>query len=174
IVDAYDAFLRDDAFVTSHRPDAVLRFGAFPVSKPLLLALTRWAGCRHMVVDGGGGWREPTGLATDIIHADASDLCAALAEALPPPAPRAVGPWSRAWLEANAVTREAIADALASGDGLSEARVFAELAHLLPEGATLFAGNSMPVRDLDAFFPAVPRSLRLLANRGASGIDGVV
>src|SRR5690606_35750219 len=36
IVDAYDAFLRDDAFVTSHRPDAVLRFGAFPVSKPLL------------------------------------------------------------------------------------------------------------------------------------------
>src|SRR5690606_10388752 len=66
IVDAYDAFLRDDAFVTSHRPDAVLRFGAFPVSKPLLLALNRWAGCRHMVVDGGGGWREPTGLAADV------------------------------------------------------------------------------------------------------------
>lgn len=174
IVDAYDAFLRDDAFVTSHRPDAVLRFGAFPVSKPLLLALNRWAGCRHMVVDGGGGWREPTGLATDVIHADEAGFCAALASALPFRPHDAVGPWTRAWLEANAITRDAIREALAADEGLSEPRVFAELAHLLPEGATLFVGNSMPVRDLDTFFPAAPRPLRLLANRGAAGIDGVV
>jgi 2-succinyl-5-enolpyruvyl-6-hydroxy-3-cyclohexene-1-carboxylate synthase len=57
---------------------------------------------------------------------------------------------------------------------LSEPRLFAELADLLPSGATLVAGNSMPVRDLDTFFPGSTRAIRFLANRGASGIDGVV
>jgi len=44
----------------------------------------------------------------------------------------------------------------------------------LPAGSILFAGNSMPVRDLDTFFPGSERSIRFLSNRGASGIDGVV
>ena len=59
-------------------------------------------------------------------------------------------------------------------DGLFEGEVFVHLAELLPPGATLFVGNSMPVRDLDTFFPALDRPLRFMANRGANGIDGVV
>ncbi len=57
---------------------------------------------------------------------------------------------------------------------LFEGRIFVELAQLLPEGCVLFAGNSMPVRDLDSFFPKGERSLHIMANRGVSGIDGVV
>jgi 2-succinyl-5-enolpyruvyl-6-hydroxy-3-cyclohexene-1-carboxylate synthase len=74
----------------------------------------------------------------------------------------------------NRRARAALAAELAAVDELFEGRVFAELSQLLPDGATLWAGSSMPVRDLDTFFPTVPQKVRMLANRGANGIDGVV
>jgi 2-succinyl-5-enolpyruvyl-6-hydroxy-3-cyclohexene-1-carboxylate synthase len=54
-----------------------------------------------------------------------------------------------------------------------EGKVFSELAGLLPDGTLLYVGNSMPVRDVDSFFPSTARRIRILGNRGASGIDGV-
>jgi 2-succinyl-5-enolpyruvyl-6-hydroxy-3-cyclohexene-1-carboxylate synthase len=55
-----------------------------------------------------------------------------------------------------------------------EGRVFTELAQLLPDDAICFASSSMPVRDMDTFYPPSDRRIRFLANRGANGIDGVV
>jgi 2-succinyl-5-enolpyruvyl-6-hydroxy-3-cyclohexene-1-carboxylate synthase len=63
---------------------------------------------------------------------------------------------------------------LTRADSVTEPRVFFELSRILPGEATVFVGNSMPIRDLDCFFPARKDSIRFLANRGASGIDGVI
>jgi 2-succinyl-5-enolpyruvyl-6-hydroxy-3-cyclohexene-1-carboxylate synthase len=82
--------------------------------------------------------------------------------------------WQREWLRVDHLAREAITAALHALEEPFEGKVLAELADLLPEGAVLYAGNSMPVRDLDTFFPSRGRTVRFVANRGASGIDGVV
>lgn len=60
-------------------------------------------------------------------------------------------------------------------DDLSfEGNVYRQLQHLVPEGSSIFVGNSMPIRDVDTFFEKQDRSFRVYANRGANGIDGVV
>ena len=50
----------------------------------------------------------------------------------------------------------------------------AELGVLLPQEATLFVASSMPVRDIETFWPVRPDPPRVLCNRGANGIDGTV
>ena len=82
IVSTYDTFLRPDSGVDTggegspYAPDVILRLGAMPVSKSLFLFLQRHAHRRHMVVNGDGGWDEPTQLATEMIHADPVAFCA--------------------------------------------------------------------------------------------------
>lgn len=174
VIDTHDAFLRNDAICRELAPEVVLRFGAMPTSKPLMLYLQYYPARRQVLIDGADGWRDPLLAVSDVLHADPVAVCQALADAVLPlcdaPAARE---WNGRWREVARLTKRAICDELAT-DELFEGRVFSELAELLPDGATLFAGNSMPVRDLDTFFPSSERAIRFLANRGANGIDGVV
>jgi 2-succinyl-5-enolpyruvyl-6-hydroxy-3-cyclohexene-1-carboxylate synthase len=170
VVDCYDAFLRDPATVQGLAPEVVLRFGAPPTSKPAVQYLQHHAGCRQILV--GSGWNDPARLASDIIQAEAVEFCKALRRGAS--GVRPASPWLAQWCEIQTRTRQVIAAQLAATEEFFEGRVFAELADCLPENATLWASSSMPVRDLDTFFPGGPRSIRFLANRGANGIDGVV
>ncbi|MFB6345490.1 MAG: 2-succinyl-5-enolpyruvyl-6-hydroxy-3-cyclohexene-1-carboxylic-acid synthase [bacterium] len=49
-----------------------------------------------------------------------------------------------------------------------------DLVSELPDGSTLFVGNSLPIRDLSRFVPTGTTQLKTLGNRGASGIDGLL
>ncbi|MBA3450592.1 MAG: 2-succinyl-5-enolpyruvyl-6-hydroxy-3-cyclohexene-1-carboxylic-acid synthase, partial [Chloroflexia bacterium] len=49
----------------------------------------------------------------------------------------------------------------------------AEIAALLLTETTLVVGNSMPIRDVDAWVRGDHRALRIVGTRGANGIDGV-
>jgi 2-succinyl-5-enolpyruvyl-6-hydroxy-3-cyclohexene-1-carboxylate synthase len=69
---------------------------------------------------------------------------------------------------------EHAAEAAWSGGGhLSEPAVAATILAGLPAGANLVVSSSMPVRALEWFGPARD-DVRVLANRGANGIDGVI
>jgi 2-succinyl-5-enolpyruvyl-6-hydroxy-3-cyclohexene-1-carboxylate synthase len=75
------------------------------------------------------------------------------------------------WTGPDRAAAGAIAEVLGP-TGLSEPRVAAELGVRLPEQCTLVVASSMPIRDVETFFPARPAPPRVLANRGANGIDG--
>jgi len=179
VVDGYDAFLRaplsreaEDALA----PDLVLRVGALPTSKPLQLWLREHADVRQILL-GDGGWADPAQLAAWAVRADIASTCSELERALAEmlgDTPLADADWAARWRRLNAHTREILAAELESDDAMSEPRLFAELAAALPAGATLWVSSSMPVRDLDSFAARRDERIRVLANRGANGIDGVV
>jgi 2-succinyl-5-enolpyruvyl-6-hydroxy-3-cyclohexene-1-carboxylate synthase len=175
---SYDAFLRIDSFVEQAQPELVLRFGAMPTSKPVLLYLKRYASCPLLVIDGQNGWEEPTQLASELIHTSPVAFCQGLLDALEQDSDSSSSSieneWCALWQEADRLARQALQAAIQDFDEPFEGRVFTELADLLPEHATMYVGSSMPVRDLDTFFWSSERRIRILSNRGANGIDGVV
>jgi 2-succinyl-5-enolpyruvyl-6-hydroxy-3-cyclohexene-1-carboxylate synthase len=110
-------------------------------------------------------------VATDMFQTDPALFVADLAAAVATPPSR---DWSNRWIGIAEESSKTIVNQLNEMEEMFEGKIFNQLATLLPSKATLFAGNSMPVRDLDSFFPLSSQEIRFLANRGASGIDGIV
>lgn len=162
---AYDAFLQSATVRAALRPDVVLRVGAAPTSDALLGWLEESA-APLVLIDDDPGWREPLHLHGHRVLADPALACEALASAVGAPAPRA---WGEAW---HALDRAA-APSLSRNAAFFEGAAVRATLDALPAGATLFVSNSLPIRDLDRFGSPRPRALRVLANRGASGIDGI-
>lgn len=171
VIEAYDLLTREPAFQQRATPNVVIRFGAALTSKPLNTWLASVPGLQQYVVDGAGGWRDPDALSGVMMHADATRFAADLAAAQPQPAPR---DWLAVWVDANAITRAAIRAAVDALDTPFEGRIPLAIAEALPAHSTFVVGNSMPIRDVDTFFPRILTPARLVGTRGASGIDGVI
>ncbi|MCP5039429.1 MAG: 2-succinyl-5-enolpyruvyl-6-hydroxy-3-cyclohexene-1-carboxylic-acid synthase [bacterium] len=175
VLAGYDLFLRDQTFQAAHRPQVVLRFGATPTCKAFRLWLEAVPPERVVVVSAGGDWNEPSHLTSDFIVADPTQLCRELVEALEGIGtdPRH-GEWTASFLEAEVRTQAVLERELVACKALFEPHATRLLCERLPHESILYVSNSMPVRDLDAFMPLGQSSLRVLANRGANGIDGMV
>jgi len=166
----YQHLLASPEFTAAHRPEVIVTAGRPGLTRPqsALLGIARDGGpaVRHVAVAQGAGlWADPQRAATDV--AAAVRLTGAPAEV--------PGRWLGAWRRADEAAREAASAVLGSrraGDtGLSEPEAAAELLAALPAGALLWCGNSLSVRDID-LLPPPADGVRVLASRGASGIDG--
>jgi 2-succinyl-5-enolpyruvyl-6-hydroxy-3-cyclohexene-1-carboxylate synthase len=173
----YQYLLAAPRFMAEYRPEVIVAAGRPGLTRPqsALLGLAGAGGpagaaaarpVRHVVITAGPGlWADPQRAATDV--ATAVRLTGVPA-ALP-------GRWLAAWRRADAAATAAASAVLDTWGGehgaLSEPGVARELVAALPENALLWCGNSLSVRDLDLLPP--PRAdTRVIASRGASGIDG--
>lgn len=173
---ASDLYLRAPDFAAAQRPDFVLRIGHAPVSKAFRLWLEA-APPRHCIlVDPAGEVFEPSHLASQVVTADPTLFCEELDAALDAcnaPKERS-SEWLRAFEAAESAVAAVIADRVDGEEALFEPRAIRELCEALPDDAILYVSNSMPIRDLDAFMPVKAKPLRVLCNRGANGIDGMI
>ena len=167
--------LRSPTFVSDHQPDLILRFGGTPTSRATLEWLAD-SEAEHIVVD-DGGWNEPALHASTFVHADPGGFAVMLADANDLE-PSAEPGWLEAWSEADWTRRSepSMPRSRPSPRAVSRSRERCSRSSKAPcrTCSILWAGSSMPVRDLDTFLPAGDTLVRCLSNRGANGIDGVV
>lgn len=167
-IGAYDAFLRSETLSDALRPDWVLSFGRVPTSK----ALVQWLGASEadrFVVDATGRRDDPDGSGPTFLRVDPLGLVAGLAA----PEPRGDA-WLGGWRRADEAAAQSLEQSIAAAPELLEGRVVTALVEALPQGASVLVASSMPVREVDTFLRAGRPDLRWIANRGVSGIDGLV
>jgi 2-succinyl-5-enolpyruvyl-6-hydroxy-3-cyclohexene-1-carboxylate synthase len=185
----FDPLYRCPAGRERLRPDLVLQLGSSPASTGLLRLFQEMAvrGDVRRIVVSPYGWPDPESSAELVIRAEPGEFAGAVLEALEAWAGpmEAAEAWAaratdaEVWIEslarADALAREAVEGELSSaGDMLTEGGVARAVLAALPEGALLALGNSLPVRQVDAWCSPGPPPLRVLSQRGLSGIDGLV
>ena len=163
-----DAILRHQPTADALRPEAVLRVGAAPASK----VLAGWLTCDapQVAIDAHGRWFDADRTADHLLTADPTAVVNALTRLVARPRTAA---WAGRWEAAEQAASSAIDDALASYGDLVEPAVARTLVAALPADSTLMVSSSMPIRDVE-WYGGSSGYTRILANRGANGIDGVI
>ncbi|HWE57452.1 MAG TPA: 2-succinyl-5-enolpyruvyl-6-hydroxy-3-cyclohexene-1-carboxylic-acid synthase [Acidimicrobiales bacterium] len=167
LVSTADLLLRSD--FADQQPDVVLRLGTPWASKVLnqwLAALP--AGVPQVFVDPLGRWADPERSARYLSSTTARGLLQALTGSARPATNTG---WTQGWQQAEATARATVEQLLAAGGDLELSEPAVAAACL--RAGVLFTSSSMPVRDVEWFGPPVAGA-RVLCNRGANGIDGVI
>lgn len=168
VVEQYDAILKNDAFKAHMQPQTVIRFGAQPVSKPLMQFLTAVKPANYIVIDEDPKFRDSLHVATHHIEAAIGQWITTLDVQVTAEQQHYTILWQRANTIAARHRTAYIAEQ--SDEGAMAGVLFKHL----PEHSDLVAGSSMPIRDVDTFFEKTTRDIRIFCNRGTNGIDGVV
>ncbi len=174
VVAAADTLLRIGEFARAHCPEVIVRFGEPPISK----VINQWlrdSGASYITFSTTPRIIDPDRIVTRHVVGSMSQWCTALIAHFEQSTEQSPidADWLGSWQSAEAEAQRAVSESLRSEKTLTEPAIARGLSKHIPNGSRLVVSSSMPVRDLESF--AEPRhGLPVYANRGASGIDGVV
>lgn len=171
-------------------PEVVIVLGQPPSSK----VLDRWivaSGADRVIVETHGRRFDPDRAAGLMVDMAPSRFCAALIAELgsgdsgssdsgssDSGCGNSDGGWAEKWRSLDAAARRAVETTLGSfeaptGPGTARSLLEAMQTESLRTESVLVVSSSMPIRDVE-WFSGPTGSVRVVANRGANGIDGVV
>lgn len=181
VIAAGDALLRADTWAEAHRTRLAIRFGrsfAWRQVTEFLAECNSREGMDQVIVDPHRTWDDPARLGGDVLHVDPVIFARALVEALRERAGSESTPereaWLAEWLEADRKAAEVRSAVMAEAGAATTGWLHDALRSVVDDGTIIMAANSMAVRDFESFAGASGRRLRVVANRGAAGIDGTL
>ncbi|AKC82557.1 2-succinyl-5-enolpyruvyl-6-hydroxy-3-cyclohexene-1-carboxylate synthase [Verrucomicrobia bacterium IMCC26134] len=161
IVAAYDAVLRDSRCASALKPSHVVLVGEMPASK----VLRAWLAALDIPMihlssrpDNRDALHGRTRVIRSPLHSQASQ--------------RVDAGWKKCWARAESAAQAVLGKVV--NQRSFEGAFTRTVAETMTGGQTLFVASSMPVRDLEYFAPVRSDGPRVIANRGANGIDGML
>ena len=178
LCDGFGAFLGAEALLDpAASPDLILQLGGTPTSSAWERYLGAHRGCERWII-ASRGWNDPLSSASDALVCEPGEAASAVTEELGDHAPQAGEgmKWTALFAAANRSAWRSIDAALAPGSeaGMSEPAAVRAAVRSIPDHGILAVGNSLPVRELDAFCRWDSAACRVWSQRGANGIDGLV
>ena len=167
IISAADPILRSNVLQDRLRPDVILRIGEPPVSKVVNAWLAQ-SKATYITVSRRPVVTDPDRVVTHSVAGPIEATLAAIGEVVGCPDEQ----WLASWVAAETIARTVIDESM-SGAALHEAKVAHLLVDQLGDDTAFVVSSSMPVRDVE-WFGGRRNDLRVLSNRGANGIDGVI
>ncbi|MGB3519077.1 MAG: 2-succinyl-5-enolpyruvyl-6-hydroxy-3-cyclohexene-1-carboxylic-acid synthase [Elainellaceae cyanobacterium] len=168
LVATYDGILRHPARAAALAPEVVIRIGEMPTSKVLRQWLDKTQPLQW-VIDGGDRNLDPT-------HGRTHTLRCTLHQAVQSLHLATVGPpdYLHEWLSAAASIRSLIDQHCTATERLVESKLSWLLGRSLPPQTPVVIANSMPVRDVEWFWPLNAQQHQMIFSRGTNGIDGTL
>ena len=165
---AYESYINADILDIASI-EVLIRIGAPPIAKGVQ-DLFAQANLRHYIYcSRRGEWADDTHRLTDIVVFDPAAAHAFVNDGQLPTRENAA--FRERLHRAEDIAWQTITREIEGSEYFDGAAVF-DVVDLLPENGIIFAGNSLPVRQLDQFGKPSDKPTLALANRGASGIDG--
>ena len=167
VVSAYDIILRDAKVARDLTPRFVVCLESWPTSKVLRTWLEESQSEMLMISERSGS--------RDAVHGRTREITASPLNLEIESSSEASQGFAREWQAAENRVREKIetwmtSDAAAGFEGKSTHALSATI----PADSNLVVASSMPVRDLEYFWPTTNRGIHVYASRGANGIDGTL
>ena len=162
----YENLLRDKAFINNHTPDLVIILGPLPTSKTLRQWIDK-SGSKRIII-------EPRGINVDPLNSPSSKYSLPY-EYLEKLIFRKVDPnWANKWTSKEQIISSILFTTLSEELPDFEGKLSYLLSLHIPINCQLHVANSMPIRDVEWFWNAGDKRIRLYGNRGVNGIDGTV
>ncbi len=168
LVSTYDAILRQPQWCEDLAADQVIQIGPLPTSKVLRQWLDQ-TNPQRWVLDAGVSNLDPLHGSTTHLPFSVEQLAPSLAEAQPSPSA-----YLETWLSLEQKVRHHLDSAFSEMEDICDSKVPWMMAQHLPPVTPVMIANSLPIRDVEWFWPLGNRHIRPFCNRGANGIDGTL
>ncbi|MBW7896328.1 MAG: 2-succinyl-5-enolpyruvyl-6-hydroxy-3-cyclohexene-1-carboxylic-acid synthase [Opitutaceae bacterium] len=167
VVTTYDTMLRNRTLADELAPEQVLVCGDWPTSK----VLRQWLAAVDPEITQVRARHDNR----DALHGRTQQVTAPVAalQVKVTHAADAAADYAARWRSLEEQAANGLRSELEAA-GKFEGRLIPILAAALPRETPVFVASSMPVRDVEYFWPANDRRTRFFHNRGANGIDGTL
>ncbi len=167
LFDLYDLYLDETEGII---PDLVIHIGGLPTSKRLNHFLLAQRPASYIKIQSHNITVDPDRLETIRIVGPTAEI---ISKMLIGCEAKNDNSWLGLWKKRESLTRERLTTHFHENNASEPALAFA-LPEMLPDGSALFLSNSMPIRDADSFGRHSNKNIIVAANRGVSGIDGII